>query len=128
MPRQVRPTVLVAYATFVLLGITGGTGGVLLPSQMASYGVSRAMIGITFFTVSVGFVLASLSTGAMVSRLGARMSLTAGGGALLLSGLYLATRPPFVASVLAQVVTGYGVGILESVLMACLAALPGATR
>ena len=69
MPRQVRPTVLVAYATFVLLGITGGTGGVLLPSQMASYGVSRAMIGITFFTVSVGFVLASLSTGAMVSRL-----------------------------------------------------------
>jgi fucose permease len=127
MPRQVRPTVLVAYATFVLLGITGGTGGVLLPSQMASYGVSRAMIGITFFTVSVGFVLASLSTGAMVSRLGARMSLTAGGGALLLSGLYLATRPPFVAFVLAQVVTGYGVGILESVLMACLAALPGAT-
>jgi fucose permease len=127
MPRQVRPTVLVAYATFVLLGITGGTGGVLLPSQMASYGVSRAMIGITFFTVSVGFVLASLSTGAMLSRLGARMSLTAGGGALLLSGLYLATRPPFVAFVLAQVVTGYGVGILESVLMACLAALPGAT-
>ena len=55
------------------------------------------------------------------------MSLTAGGGALLLSGLYLATRPPFVAFVLAQVVTGYGVGTLESVLMVCLAALPGAT-
>ena len=125
---HVRPAVLVvAYATFVLIGISGGAGGVLLPSQMATYGVSRSVIGITFFSFSVGFVLSSLSTGALVGRLGARVSLVAGGGALALSGLYLATRPPFAAFVLAQVVTGWGMGVLESVLNVCLAALPGAT-
>jgi fucose permease len=127
MPRHLRSAALVAYATFVLIGISGGAGGVLLPSQMAGYGVSRAIIGITFFSFSAGFVLASLSTGALVSRLGARMSLVAGGGAFVLSGLYLATRPPFVAFVLAQVVTGWGMGVLESVLNVCLAGLPGAT-
>jgi len=127
MPRQVRPAVLVAYAAFVLLGIAAGTGGVLLPSQMATYGVSRATIGITFFAFSAGFVLAGLSTGALVGRLGTRIALAAGCGIVSLSGLYLAARPPFIAFVLAQVVVGYGAGILESVLNVWLAAQPGAT-
>jgi len=127
MPRQVRPAVLVAYAAFVLLGITAGTAGVLLPSQMATYGVSRATIGITFFAVSAGFVLAGLSTGALVGRLGTRIALGAGCGVFVVSGLYLATRPPFIAFVLAQVVLGYGAGVLESVLNVWLAAQPGAT-
>ena len=37
--RQVRPPVLVSYAAFVLVGISAGVSGVLLPSQMAGYGV-----------------------------------------------------------------------------------------
>ena len=45
----------------------------------------------------------------------------------MLAGLYLATRPPFVAFVLVQLVLGYGTGVLESVLNVYIAALPGAT-
>jgi fucose permease len=127
MLRQVRPPVLVSYATFVLVGVTSGAGGVLLPSQMAGYGVDRATIGLTFFTVSAGFVLAGMTTGALIGRLGVRIALAAGGSAFLLSGLYLASRPPFVAFVLVQLVTGYGIGILESALNAYLAVQPGAT-
>ena len=48
MFRHVRPPVLMSYAAFVLVGISVGISGVLLPSQMASYGVDRATIGITF--------------------------------------------------------------------------------
>ncbi len=99
----------------------------LLPSQMASYGVGRATIGIAFFTISIGFALAGLSNGALLHRFGVRTALTAGGSAFMLGGLYLASRPPFVAFVLAQVVIGYGVGVLESVLNVCLSAMPGAT-
>src|SRR2546429_7908866 len=57
---NVRPPVLVSYAAFVLIGITAGVSGVLLPAQMGDYGVDRATIGITFFTTSAGFVLAGL--------------------------------------------------------------------
>jgi fucose permease len=124
--RQVRPPVLVSYAAFVLVGISAGVSGVLLPSQMAGYGVDRATIGITFFTSSAGFVLGGISTGALIGRAGVRIALTAGGGAYVLAGLYLATRPPFAAFVLAQLVTGYGTGVLESALNVYLAVLPGA--
>jgi fucose permease len=116
-----------SYAAFVLVGISVGTSGVLLPSQMASYGVDRATIGITFFTSSAGFVLASVSTGALIHRAGIRIALTVGGGAFVLAGLYLASRPPFAAFVLAQLVAGYGTGVLESALNVYLAGLPGAT-
>ena len=127
MFRQVRPPVLVSYAAFVLVGISTGISGVLLPSQMASYGVDRATIGITFFTGSAGFVLASVSTGALIHRAGIRTALTAGGGAFAVAGLYLATRPPFAAFMLAQLVAGYGTGVLESALNVYIAGLPGAT-
>jgi fucose permease len=127
MFRQVRPPVLMSYAAFVLVGISVGISGVLLPSQMAGYGVDRATIGITFFTGSAGFVLASVSTGALIQRAGIRIALTAGGGAFVLAGLYLASRPPFAAFMLAQLVAGYGTGVLESALNVYIAGLPGAT-
>jgi fucose permease len=124
---RVRPAVLVSYATFVLVGINLAANGVLLPAQMASYGVDRATIGITFFTGSAGFVLGSMSTGMIVSRFGVRIALTTGGGAFMLAGLYLASRPPFAAFLLAQLVTGFGAGVLESVLNVYITRLPGAT-
>jgi fucose permease len=119
--------VAVSYASFVLVGVSAGVGGVLLPSQMAGYGVDRATIGIIFFTSAAGFVLGGLSAGALIHRSGIRIALTVGGSAYVLAGLYLASRPPFAAFVLAQLVTGYGGGVLESALNVYLAALPGAT-
>jgi fucose permease len=108
-------------------GIHGRTGGVLLLAQMNDYGVDRPTIGITFLTGSAGFVLGSLSNGLLIRRLGVRMSLAVGVGAYALASLGLAARPPFAAFVAVQLVTGYGTGILESVLTAYLATLPGAT-
>jgi fucose permease len=127
MPRQVRRAVLVSYAAFVLVGVSAGVTGVLLPAQMASYGVDGATIGITFFTGSAGFFLAGLNTGSLISRLGVRGALAAGGGACALTGLYVASRPPFAAFLLASLVAGYGSGVLESGLNVYLTGLPGAT-
>ncbi|HUN37776.1 MAG TPA: MFS transporter [Trebonia sp.] len=124
---RIRSSVPVSYATFVLVGVAAGAGGVLLPSQMASYGVDRATIGISFFAVSAGYVLAGLSNGALLGRLGTRLALTLGGSVFVLAGLYLASRPPFLAFVAAQVAIGYGLGVVESALNVHLAELPGAT-
>ena len=125
--RHGRPAVLVSYAAFVLIGISAGASGVLLLAQMGDYGVDRAAIGITFFTGSAGFVLAGLSNGALIRRLGIRMALAVGGGAYLLGSLYLVTRPPFPAFLAVPLVTGYATGVLESVLTVYLAGLPDAT-
>ena len=127
MLRDVRPAVLLSYAAFVLVGLNAGASGVLLLAQMGDYGVDRPAIGITFFTGAIGFVLAGLSNGALIGRLGIRMALAAGGGTYVLAGLYLATRPPFAAFVAVPLVTGYATGVLESVLNVYLAALSDAT-
>jgi fucose permease len=122
--QRVRPAVLVAYAAFVLLGISGGVSGVLLPAQMTGYGVDRATIGIMFFAGSAGFVLAGLSNGALIARLGIRVALAAGAAMFALSGLCLATGPPLALFMAAQLLNGYGCGVLESVLSVYLAAQP----
>ena len=93
---------MLAYATFVFIGVGLGVSGVLLLAQMNDYGVDRATIGITFFTGSAGFVLASLSNGLLIHRLGVRISLTVGGGVYVLASLCLVARPPFAAFVAVQ--------------------------
>jgi fucose permease len=123
----VRPAVALAYAMFVYVGIAAGAKGVVLVAQLDDYRVSRAAIGLTFFTSSAGFMVAGATAGWLVHRAGYRAALALGGAVAAAGGLYLATRPPFLALVLAQVVSGYGVGILESVLNAYLAGLPEAT-
>lgn len=119
--------VLLSYVAFVLVGVAGGVGGVLLPSQIADYRVDMATIGLTFFTFSAGYFLAGSVTGPLMARVGARAALVIGGGLFALVTLYLGLRPPFAVFVLVQVVSGFGMGILESVLNVYLAALPSAT-
>jgi fucose permease len=123
-----RLSVAAAYYGFVMVGLSAGVAGVLLPAQMRDYGVDRTEIGITFFVFSAGFMLAGSSAGALVHRLGTRIALAAGAGAFALSAFYLATRPAFPALVVMQVVIGYGAGLLESLLNAYLAQLSQATR
>ena len=127
-PRHpVRPSVLVAYAAFVQVGLAASAGGVLIPAQIADYGVGRAAIGVCFFTFAAGFILSSFSSGAALARFGIRFTLVAGAVAIVLAGIGVATRPPFVVFVALQLVVGYGTGLLESALNAHIASLDGAT-
>jgi fucose permease len=122
-----RTPVTVAYAAFILVGINAGATGVLLPAQISDYGVSKTAIGSTFFTGSIGFVLASLLAGMMVHRLGMRLTLIVGAAVNAVAGFYVATRPPFAAFVLVAIATGFGAGVAESGFQAFVVGLPGAT-
>ncbi|WP_432839465.1 MFS transporter [Dactylosporangium sp. CA-092794] len=119
--------VLLSYFAFVLVGLSAGVGGVLIPAQIADYGVDETTIGLTFFTTSAGFMAAGASTGALVHRIGVRSVLVLGGAAFALAALSMAARPPFAGLVAVQLLAGYGCGLLESVLNVYLAELPGAT-
>jgi fucose permease len=125
MPARV-PIVL-AYATFVLIGVKAGSTGVLLPEQIADYGVDKATIGLTFVAGSAGFFVAGAAAGPLINRLGTRLTLLLGGCLLVAGTVYTASRPPFVAFVLAQILIGFGTGVAESVLNVHLAGLPRAT-
>lgn len=127
MRQSRRAPVVLAYAAFVLVGVNAGVNGVLLAAQMDDYGVSRAMLGLTFFAGSAGFVLAGVTAGALVHGFGSRIALTTGGFVYVLTALYAGTRPAFAAFVVLQVGSGYAIGVLESVLNAYLSALPNAT-
>ena len=123
-----RQAVAASYAAFVLIGISAGVGGVMLPAQMADYGVDRTKIGITFFVFSAGFFLAGSTAGALAQRLGTRAALGAGTTLFTLMSLYTATRPAFLALVILQAPLGYGIGVLESVFNAYVAQLPQASN
>ncbi|GIH62186.1 MFS transporter [Microbispora siamensis] len=119
--------VALSYVTFILVGLSAGVGGVLLPAQIDDYGLDKATVGTQFFTFSAGFMLAGSTAGLLIHRFGIRASLILGGGTFVLAGLYSSVRPPFLAFVAVQILAGYGTGILESVLNAYLTDLPGAT-
>lgn len=122
-----RAPVVLAYVTFVLAGLNAGVSGVLLPTLIGDYGVDMTTIGITFFVLSAGFMLAGSTTGPLLERLGTRLALAVAGGLYAMVTLYMASRPSFAAFVAVQLVVGYGSGVLESVLNAYLAELPSAT-
>jgi fucose permease len=127
-PAVRRPPILLAYAAFILVGISAGISGVLLPAQILDYGVDKATVGITFFTFSAGFMLAGATAGHVVHRFGIRGTLAAGGALFAIAGIYTGVRPPFVVFVIVvQVVMGYGIGMLESALNAYLSEQAEAT-
>ncbi|NJP27804.1 MFS transporter [Microbispora sp. SCL1-1] len=127
MRREFWAPVALSYATFILVGLSSGVGGVLLPAQIDDYGLDKATIGTQFFAFSAGFMLSGSTAGPLIHRLGIRASLLLGGGTFALAGLLTAVRPPFLAFLVIQIVAGYGTGIFESVLNSYLTDLPGAT-
>src|SRR5947209_20430267 len=98
-----RLSVVASYCAFILVGVSAGVGGVLLPAQMADYGVDRSKIGITFFVFSAGFMLAGTAVGALMERFGTRATLASGVAVFVASALYTATRPVFAGLLVVQV-------------------------
>lgn len=124
---RTRISVLVAYVAFALTGVSASVGAVVLPAQIVDYDVDRATIGLTFFTFSAAFFLAGATTGWLMERYGTRLTLVVGSAAYVVGALALAVRPSFVLLLVLQLLTGYGTGIIESVLQAHLAGLPAQT-
>lgn len=122
-----RPTVVIAYLAFVVVGIGAGVSTVLLPAQIDDYGIDKATIGLTFFTFSAGFMLAGAVSGKLLHRLGTRLTLAAGSGVFVAAALITAVRPSFLVYALLQVLAGFGTGVLETVLNTYLTTLPSAT-
>lgn len=123
----VRVRIGLAYAGFVLIGVGAGAAGVLIPEQIAYYGIDKTTIGPLFLTFSAGYVASSVINGWVIHRVGVRGALLTGTGIFAASALLTGLAPAFWVLVALQVFAGYGSGAIDAALNAFIAAQSSAT-
>jgi fucose permease len=114
----------VGFFGFVLIGISGGAIGVLLPSLSKFYHVNDAVIGALFFVSSIGYCLSALSSGPLAEKLGLRWLLILGSVSFLVGALGFGLEPPFIVVMLFRLLSGLGIGLLETGLNIYITAQP----
>lgn len=114
----------VGFFGFALVGTSGGASGVLLPSLSAFYHVNDVVLGTLFFVSSIGYFLSALASGPLTERLGLRWLLVLGAVTFLLGAIGFGLEPPFVLVLIARLLIGLGVGILETGLNIYITSLP----
>ncbi len=115
MTKKIRfTTILIAYASFVALGLFDGLIGVAWPSMREHFGQTLGALGIISVALTMGHILASVLNGQMVARRGIAFLLPLSSGLMLL-GIFLQTVA-WVWSIIivGTVVLGLGIGMLDA--------------
>ena len=106
--------IALAFYAFIVIGMTEGSIGVILPSLQATYNLTTATVTPLFFSQLAGYLVAALFNGWLIQRLGlARMLLFASvilGSALCLYGF----SPAWIVMVMGGVVAGLGIGLIDA--------------
>jgi fucose permease len=113
-----------SFFAFVLIGANDGAVGVLLPSIIAHYGITKATASLLFPAGTVGYLAAALNSGLLLERLGRRAFLMLGAGAYILGAALALAAPPFPLLLPAFLLIGFGVAIVDAGLNAYVAGLP----
>ncbi len=116
--------VVLAFFGFALVGISGGTSGVLLPSLESYYHVNKSVIGLLFVVSSSGYFLSAFASGLLVERLGMRGFLLVGAGLFFIGASAFGLKPPFALILCANFLIGLGIGMVETGLNIYVSALP----
>ncbi len=124
LPSLFSPPVILAFFGFVLIGISGGASGVILPDLTSYYHVDNSVIGLLFLVSSIGYFLSAFGGGILVERLGMRGFLVLGAIAFLIGALAFGLKPSFVLALIARLLLGFAVGIIETGLNIYVSALP----
>jgi fucose permease len=106
--------VAISYITFIALGIPGGLLGVAWPSIRDTFEVSPAALGTLLFTGTLGYLLASMFSGRIVSRMGIGPALLAASGLSAVGLIGYAIAPSWVFIILIGVVLGVGQGVVDA--------------
>ncbi len=124
-PRRI--LIWLAFFAFALIGVSSGASGVLLPSLSTFYHVDNSVLGLLFFSSTIGYLLSAFSSGIAIEMLGYRWTLMLGATLSLLGSFAFGLQPPFVIVLVMRVLTGMGAGILESSLNSYITTLPRRT-
>jgi fucose permease len=122
-----RPALVLSFGALIVLGLSGGATGVLIPNQQSDYHVDKSTIGLLFFAFSAGYLLSGVATGLLVRKLGARGQLAMGALVLAVGSAGSALRPPFAVLAVLSMVLAFGTGVLDAGYNAYVAHLPEPT-
>ena len=106
--------VLIAYVSFVVLGLADGALGVAWPSMRMTFGVPLDALGVLLFATSAAFLATSFSSGPIAARLGMGSMLAVASVLRMVALFGFAAAPTWWGMVLAAAVYGSGTGLLDS--------------
>jgi fucose permease len=106
--------VVIAYLTFVALGLPGGLLGVAWPSIRDTFGVTAADFGTLLFAGTAGYLIAGLFTGRIVSRLGIGPALLLASAISAVGLAGFAVAPGWWFLIFVGVILGLGQGIVDA--------------
>ncbi len=109
-----RGVLLVAFASFVMLGLTEGSLGVAWPSMRSAFGRGVSELGALLAVSSVGYLSASIAYGRIHARLGTGAALGTGCTLMAVGLLGIAFAPVWLVVVLSAVLLGVGGGLVDS--------------
>lgn len=122
-----RASIWLSFYGFLLVGLGGGAGGVLLPSLGAFYHQGDAVLGTLFLVSALSYAISSVSCGPLAARLGLRWLLALGTCVLLVGFLGFILELPFAFLYVARLCYGVGIGIIETGFNIYLSSLPKRT-
>ena len=114
----------ISFYAFMLFGASDGALGVLLPSIIAQYAIDTATASLLFPASALGYLIAALTSGLLLERLGRRILLMLGAASFLFGAALVWVTPPFFVLPLALLCIGSGEGIFDAGLNAYFAGLP----
>jgi fucose permease len=113
-PKARRGILLVALATFVMLGLADGSLGVAWPSLRGEFDRGVSELGALLAFGSVGYLTASTAYGGVHSRLGTGAAIGTGCFLMTLGLLGVALAPVWLVVALSTVFLGLGGGLVDS--------------
>ena len=104
---------IVAYFSFIVLGLPDGILGVAWPSMSAELARPLGALGILLFGFTVGYLLTTAAAGFLIQRLGYYRHLLLAASLMTAGGAGIALAPVWPAVVFAAGVLGAGAGMLD---------------
>jgi fucose permease len=126
-PSDVRIQIGLAFFAFILIGAVDAAVGVLLPSLRAFYAIDKATVGLLFISSTVGYLVSAFGSGLLVEKLGIRVFMVVGPAMITLAAITISFMPPFVVLMGGFLISGFGIGLIDSGLNSHIAALPNNT-
>lgn len=113
-PKARRAILVVALATFVMLGLADGSLGVAWPSLRGEFDRGISELGALLAFGSVGYLTASVAYGRVHSRLGTGAALGTGCSLMTVALVGIAVAPGWPIVAMSSVLLGLGGGLVDS--------------
>ncbi len=104
----------IAYAGFVLLGLSGGLLGVAWPSIQETFGLSLDAVGMLLLVSTTGYLVSSFVSGPVASRVGSGVLFVVGGVLAMVGTLGYSLAPTWWFMVLLGFLGGLGTGSIDA--------------